>query len=125
VLLTGLAPVPPYRPRPDAGKDDLKAMQGVWTERFADSAAVTITSDRMEHTPEVAWKLTLRARESPKRVEATGAGSENVRKTRVGLYRLEKDKLIICWSRGSAGKLQWPASLDPSTRISGSRCTRP
>ena len=52
-------------------------------------------------------------RAAPRRVAATGVGSENAGKTRVGLYRLEKGKLIICWRRDSAGKLEWPSSLDP------------
>jgi uncharacterized protein (TIGR03067 family) len=113
VLLAGFAPVPPYRPMPESSKVDLKAMQGVWTERFADSAAVTITGDRMEHTPNYAWKLTLHAKANPKRVAATGVGSENAGKTRWGIYRLEGGKLIICWRRELDGKLEWPSSLDP------------
>jgi uncharacterized protein (TIGR03067 family) len=115
LLCLAFAPAPfPRRQPPDAaGRRDLQAMQGVWAERFADSAAVTITGDRMEYHPDHAWKLTLHARADPRRVAATGVGSENAGKTRVGLYRLEKGKLIICWRRDSAGKLEWPSSLDP------------
>ena len=43
----------------------------------------------------------------------TAGGLTDAGKTRVGLYRLEKGKLIICWRRDSAGKLEWPSSLDP------------
>src|SRR5262245_29871738 len=113
VFLLGFAPAPPYRPMPDSSKEDLKAMQGVWTERFADSAAVTIIGDRMEYSPNYAWKLTLYTKANPRRVAATGVGSEVAGKTRWGIYRLEGGKLIICWRRELAGKLEWPSSLDP------------
>jgi uncharacterized protein (TIGR03067 family) len=113
VFLVGFAPVPPYRPMPDTSKDDLKAMQGVWTERFADSAAVTITGDRMESSPNYAWKLTLYTKANPRRVAATGVGAEVVGKVRWGIYRLEKGKLIICWRRDLAAMPDWPSSLDP------------
>jgi uncharacterized protein (TIGR03067 family) len=113
-LCLALAPLPSPRPgRAEDGQRDLQAMQGAWAERFADSACVTVTGDRMEYSPGYAWKLTLHTKADPRRVAATGVGSENAGKTRWGLYRLEKDKLTICWSRGSAGKLDWPSSLDP------------
>lgn len=115
VLLTGFAPapLPKHQPPDAAGQADLRAVQGQWTERFADSAAVTITGDRMEYSPEYVWKLTLNATADPRRIKATGVGSKVAGRTRVGIYRLEGDKLIICWRQGSAGKLVWPSSLDP------------
>jgi hypothetical protein len=82
-------PFPKQQPPGAASRFDLQAMQGAWTERFADSAAVTITGDRMAHTADHAWR------------------------TRVGIYRLEGSKLIICWRRQPAGELVWPSSLDP------------
>jgi uncharacterized protein (TIGR03067 family) len=113
-LLMGFAPAPfPRRPRADDGPRDLQAMQGVWAERFADSAAVTIAGDRMEYHPDHAWKLTLNARANPRRIEAAGVGPGVAGQVRRGIYRLEKGKLIICWGRGSDGDLVWPASLDP------------
>ena len=114
-LLMAFAPAPlPKQRRPDAASQgDLQAMQGVWTERFADSAAVTIIGDRMEYSPAYTWELTLYAKANPRRVVATGVGSEVAGKTRVGIYRLEGDKLIICWRREPTSKLEWPARLDP------------
>jgi uncharacterized protein (TIGR03067 family) len=107
------APFPKQRQRADDGRRDLQAMQGVWAERFADSAAVTIAGDRMEYHPDHAWKITLNGRANPKRIEAVGIGSEVVGKTRSGIYRLEEGKLIICWRWRSAGNLDWPPCLDP------------
>jgi uncharacterized protein (TIGR03067 family) len=113
-LLIGFAPAPfPRQQRPDAASQrDLQAMQGEWTERFADSAAVTIIGDRMVHTSDYEWKLTLNGKTTPKRIKAVGVGPRLAGKTRLGIYRLEKDRIIICWRRGSAGKLDWPANLD-------------
>jgi uncharacterized protein (TIGR03067 family) len=112
-LLMGFAPAPLPK-RPDAASQgDLQAMQGVWTERFADSAAVTIVGDRMEYTSDYAWKLTLNAKTTPRQIKAVGVGSEVAGKTRSGVYRMENGKLIICWRRQSADKLDWPSSLDP------------
>ena len=114
VGLTAFAPAPlPKRGRADDSQSDLRAMQGVWAERFADSAAVTIAGDRMECHPDHVWKLTLNGRTNPKRIEAVGIVSEVAGKTRSGIYRLEGGKLVICWRRESAGKLDWPPSLDP------------
>src|SRR4051794_35151271 len=97
VLLMGFAPAPLPK-RPDAASQaDLQAMQGVWTERFADSAAVTITGDRMDYSPNYTWKITLNAKANPRQIRAIGVGSEVAGKTRFGTYRLEEDKLIICW----------------------------
>jgi uncharacterized protein (TIGR03067 family) len=114
-LCLALAPLPfPKQQPPDAASQgDLQAMQGVWAERFADSAAVTITGDRMEYSPDFAWKLTLNAKVNPRQIKAIGVGSEVAGKTRLGIYRLEGGKLIIGWRRQPAGKLDWPSSLDP------------
>ena len=112
-LLIGFAPAPQPKQRPEDSQRDLQAMQGAWTERFADSATVTINGHRMVYSSDYAWKITLNAKANPKRIEAIGVGSEVAGKTRFGIYRLEGDKLIICWRRKSAGKLDWPTSLDP------------
>jgi uncharacterized protein (TIGR03067 family) len=114
-LLMGFAPAPlPRQERPDAASQgDLQAMKGAWIERFSGSAVVTIMGDRMEYASNYAWKLTLNAKTSPKRIKAVGVGSEVAGKTRSGIYRLEGGKLIICWRRQLAGKLDWPSSLDP------------
>jgi uncharacterized protein (TIGR03067 family) len=110
----GFAPAPvPHPQRPDAGQRELQAMQGEWTERFADSAAVTIVGDRLVHTSDYAWKLALYPKLDPKRIVAGGIGPKLAGQTRQGIYRLEGDKLIICWRRESAGKLEWPTSIDP------------
>jgi uncharacterized protein (TIGR03067 family) len=112
-LLMGFAPAPfPKQRRADDDQRDLQAMQGAWTDRFADSAAVSIVGDRMEYASDYAWKLTLNARATPKRIKAIGIGPRVVGKFRRGIYRLEKDKIIICWSRGSVAKMEWPINLD-------------
>jgi uncharacterized protein (TIGR03067 family) len=114
VVCLAFAPAPfPKQRRADDSQGDLQALQGAWTERFADSAVVTIIGDRMVHTSDYEWKFTLKGKTYPKRIEAVGVGPRIAGKTRLGIYRLEKGKLIICWSRGSVGKLDWPASLDP------------
>lgn len=114
-LLLGFAPAPlPKQQRPDAASQgDLQAMQGVWVERFADSAAVTIRGDRMDYSPNYTWKLTLQAKANPRRVAAIGVGSEVAGKTLLGIYRLEGEKLTICWRRNAASKLEWPVSDAP------------
>jgi hypothetical protein len=125
-LLMGFAPSPfPKQQRPDAASQrDLQAMQGEWTERFADSAAVTIIGDRMVHTSDYAWKLTLNAKTNPKRIKAVGVGSEVAGKPALA---------SIAWRGGtssSAGVGKWPASwigraaLIPFTRMFGSRYSR-
>jgi uncharacterized protein (TIGR03067 family) len=113
-LLMGFTPAPvPHPQRPDAGQRELQAMQGAWIERFSGSAVVTIVGDRMVHTSDCAWKLTLYPKLNPRQIKAVGIGSEVAGQTRLGIYRLEGEKLIICWRREPAGKLDWPASLDP------------
>jgi uncharacterized protein (TIGR03067 family) len=114
IVCLAFAPAPlPKQRRADDSQRDLQAMQGVWAERFSGSAAVTIVGDRMQYHPDHVWKLTLHTRADPRRVAATGVGSENAGETRRGVYRLEKDKLTICWSQGSVGWPDWPSSLDP------------
>ncbi len=113
-LCLAFAPAPfPKQRRAEDGQRDLQAMQGVWAERFADSATVTIIGDRMEYSSEDGWKLTLHARTTPRRIEAIGIGPRLAGKTRSGIYRLDKGKITICWRRGAAGKLAWPVSLAP------------
>jgi uncharacterized protein (TIGR03067 family) len=114
VLCLGFAPAPlPKQRGADEARRDLLAMQGEWTERFADSACVTISGDRMVWTSDHGWKFTLNAKATPKRIEAVGIGPRLAGKSRWGVYHLEKDKLTICWYRGSPGKMDWPADLDP------------
>jgi uncharacterized protein (TIGR03067 family) len=113
-LLMGFAPAPVPNPqRPDASQRELQAIQGGWTERFADSTVVTIVADRMEYSSDSTWKLTLYPKLNPRQIKAVGVGYEVAGQTRFGIYRLEGDKLIICWRRELAGKLDWPTSLDP------------
>jgi uncharacterized protein (TIGR03067 family) len=112
-LCLALAPLPFPKPgRADDALRDLEAMQGVWTERFADSAAVTVAGHRMQYHPDHVWKLTLDTKLNPSRISATGVGAQNAGQTRWGLYRLEKGKLIICWDQGTAARLAWPSSLE-------------
>ena len=112
-LLMGFAPAPfPKQRHADDSQRDLQAMQGEWTERFADSAVVTIIGDRMVHTSDYAWKFTLNGKTIPKRIEAIGIGPRLIGKVRWGIYRLEKDKITICWRRESVGKPDWPVSFD-------------
>jgi uncharacterized protein (TIGR03067 family) len=112
-LLMGFAPAPlPKQCHADSQRE-LQAMQGVWAERFADSAAATIIGDRMEYSPNYTWKLMLYTKANPKRVTATGVGSEVAGETRQGIYRLEGEKLTICWRRNSVSKLEWPVSDAP------------
>jgi uncharacterized protein (TIGR03067 family) len=116
-LCLAFAPAPfPKQRCADDSQRDLQAMQGEWTERFADSATVTIIGDRMVYSSDSAWKLTLHTKANPRRVAATGVGSKLAGKARWGVYCLEKDKLTICWRQGSVSKPDWPISLDPAQK---------
>ena len=113
VLCLAFAPAPlPKQCHADSQRE-LQAMQGAWIERFSGSAVVTIIGDRMEYSPNYTWKLMLYTKANPKRVTATGVGSEVAGETRQGIYRLEGEKLTICWRRNSVSKLEWPVSDAP------------
>jgi uncharacterized protein (TIGR03067 family) len=117
VLSLGFAPAPfPKQRRADDSQRDLQAMQGKWTAEFADSASITIVGDRMVYTADYGWKFTLNAKTTPKRIEALGAGPSLAGKTRLGIYRLEKDKLTICWRQDSVSKPDWPMSFEPAQK---------
>jgi uncharacterized protein (TIGR03067 family) len=117
VLGLAFAPAPfPKQRRADDSQRDLQAMQGEWTEQFADSASIRIIGDRMVSSSDYAWKFTLNAKTTPRRIEAIGIGRKLVGKVRWGIYRLEKDKITICWRQGSASKPDWPISLDPAQK---------
>jgi uncharacterized protein (TIGR03067 family) len=114
LLSLAFAPAPfPKSRNTDSTKEDMKAMQGEWAGQFADSALITIVGDRMVYTSDYGWKFTLNAKTTPKRIEAFGFGPGLAGKTHLGIYRLEKDKLTICWRLNSAGKLDWPVSDNP------------
>ena len=117
VLSLAFAPIPkPKSRKTDSTKEDLKAMQGEWAEQFADSTLITIVGDRMVYTSDYGWKFTLNAKTTPKRIESFGVGPRLGGKTRLGIYRLEKDKLTICWRLDSVGKPDWPVSFDPAQK---------
>ena len=117
VLSLAFAPAPfPKQRGQDDSQGDVQAMQGKWAEQSADSAFIRIIGDRMVHTSDYGWKFTLNAKATPRRIEAIGAGPGLAGKARRGIYRLEKDKLTICWRRGSVAKPDWPVTFDPAQK---------
>jgi uncharacterized protein (TIGR03067 family) len=117
VLTLAFAPAPfPKQRRPDDSQGDVQALQGKWADQLADSAFITISGGRMVYTSDYSWKFTLNANATPRRIEAIGLGPRLAGKARRGIYRLEKDKLTICWRRGSVAKPDWPVSFDPAQK---------
>src|SRR4051812_25061488 len=80
LLLMGFAPVPPYRPKPDTSKADLKALQGEWHRvrvtvggtvhtEVGKETTIVITDGRMSYAvagkPTNEWDFTLNGRARP------------------------------------------------------------
>src|SRR5262245_47137700 len=80
VLSLAFAPVPPYRPKPDSGKEDLKKLQGTWERvrvtiggrvysEVGNETTIVIADDRMNYSvagkPTNEWVFTLDGKPKP------------------------------------------------------------
>ena len=117
------APAPlPKPPKPDDAKADLKAMQGTWarTTLLIDNrdskpagalVTMTITDRRMVFSQSDTWTLTLDAKTNPKKIDAE---AEVGGSAFFGVYKVEKDRLTICWLMSQKGKNERPGGFNPA-----------
>jgi uncharacterized protein (TIGR03067 family) len=119
VLSLAFAPAP--LPRPDAGKDDLKKMQGTWDVVSRTSAGrplpatlkkVVIAGDRLTFyrengTVATRWVLKVDDKKSPRQFSRHREGPAKI--TAQGIYELKGDTLTMCYTRGNNPP---PADLD-------------
>ncbi len=110
VLTLAFAPVPPYRPKPDTGKEDLKAMQGDWrmtgflidgwSRQEKDFFPIKMDGNRLSGVSTPPVEVTLDARARPKRIDMKVSSGRTIE----GIYRIEGGEVTICWC---------PRRLDP------------
>ncbi len=120
LLSVAFAPAP--LPRPDAGKEDLKELQGTWLpveearagrpRRVAEDWRVAIAGDRMTFlqggVARVVYAIALDAGKRPKAIDMRAAGEGTFR----GIYALKGDTLIVC--TGTVSDLDRPKALVPT-----------
>jgi uncharacterized protein (TIGR03067 family) len=125
LLTMAFAPAPPYRPKPDLSKEDLRQLQGAWgrvhcsvdgavIKERPGGVTVKIEGARMAFgSPGDTWSVTLDAGKKPKRIDCLNTTRKGKGSLYLGLYRLEGETLTISWRRDDAGGGR-PLGFDPA-----------
>src|SRR5262245_51375625 len=109
VLLLGFAhaPVPPYRPKPDTSKDDLRNLKGSWVLVSSTSGGkpwvmpqrlpgYTFHSDDEWSGPAITWAIKLDTQNRLKRIDGKLKRGDAPYDRFFGVYRLDADTLTVC-----------------------------
>lgn len=137
VLSLAFAPAPPYRPKPDPGKEDLKKMQGTWavarrsvagsvSRTDGQDMTVVIEGDRIRFLVKgevrTEWAITLDPTKSPKVLDRTLVPGKGTVKTangtpivHRGIYLLDGDTLRLSHSL-TQGSQARPSDFEGSGR---------
>jgi uncharacterized protein (TIGR03067 family) len=106
VLLLGLAPAPPDRPKTNRSAEDVKALQGSWT--CEEGLQATFEGDRLSFAtrrgPGLSYRVKLDASARPRSIDLTGTDDRSVHQAILGIYSLEKDVLKLCCTRPGEGR---------------------
>ena len=122
VLLMGFAPAPVYKPKPE-GRTAIERLQGEWSRLsmsinggpLSDSGGVTLTvkGNLMGFgSADDEWKVTIDAAKAPARIDFHRVKLSGNIDVLLGIYRLEADKLTICWCL-SKEEGERPTNFDP------------
>ncbi len=120
IMLVGFAPVPPYRPKPDPVRNDLKEMQGVWdlvsrtscgrpVEHIVET--VTISGDHLTYMNATGsfrgtWTLKLSSDQSLRKFDAKTECSPHELGMLLGVYKICGDTLSMCYVNADSGLLR-------------------